>query len=122
MKNILIVDDDTAIQDLFKLIFEKRGFNVTIESNPQNILKGNFELPDIFLLDRQLSGTDGLILCSYLKNSSLTSHIPVIMISASPDIAALSKSAGADNFVEKPFNIKDLVEMINSLIPDDTLI
>lgn len=122
MKNILIVDDDTAIQDLFKLIFEKRGFHVTIESNPQNILKGNFELPDIFLLDRQLSGTDGLILCSYLKNSSVTRHIPVIMISASPDIAALSKSAGADNFVEKPFNIKDLVDMINSLIPDDTLI
>ena len=81
-----------------------------------HILHNKFTLPDIFLIDKQLSGTSGLDVCRFLKKQNSTRQIPVIMISASPDIGKLSQEAGADNFIEKPFNVKDLLSMINRYI------
>ena len=76
-------------------------------------LKNKFTLPDLFLIDKQLSGYDGLDICRHLKNQAHTKNIPVIMISASPNIGALSKEAGADAYIEKPFEVKDLLRLVN---------
>ena len=112
-RKVLFVDDDESIRDLFRIIFERAGYEIVIESDSHNILEDNYDLPDIFLLDRQLSGPDGLITCNYIKTSPKTRDIPVILISASPDIKALSRSAGADGFIEKPFNIDDLLKTVD---------
>lgn len=113
-KKILIVDDNPGIQELLGIIFRKAGYTVCIESKGEVIINGDFELPDIILLDRQLSGMDGLIVCGHLKRSTKTKDIPVIMVSASPDIKSLSASAGANDYIEKPFNIKDILKMVES--------
>jgi len=64
------------------------------------------------LIDKLLSGYDGLDICRYLKSNPLTSHIPVIMVSASPDIGIAATKAGADDFVEKPFDLSYLLKVI----------
>ena len=112
MTTILIIDDDPGIQEVLKIIFERAGYRVIIKSNADGIFEDAYLLPDVFLLDRYLSGMDGLDVCRHLKASTYSSHIPVIMISATPDFAPLAISAGADDFIEKPFNIKDLIKII----------
>src|ERR1700733_9896254 len=109
---ILIADDDEGIRDIFKILLERHGYSLEIKSNGEDILAGNFDLPHLFLLDKQLSGQSGLDVCRYLKSNPRTSHLPVIIVSASPDIATLSKQAGADAFIEKPFEISVFLEMI----------
>ena len=111
-KKILVTDDDPGVQDIFKIIFEKAGYDVVVNDNGNAILENNFDSPNLFLLDKQLSGVDGLDICRHLKSKEETKNIPVIMISATPGLAPLARSAGADNFLEKPFHLKDLLAMV----------
>lgn len=118
---IIIADDDPGVQDIFKIIFEKAGFHTTVFSSGETIMKNDYELPDVFLLDKQLSGSDGLDICRHLKSNSKTKDIPVIMVSATPHLGKLSKQAGADDFVEKPFSMHDLVDKVNAAVQKKAL-
>ena len=112
-KRILVVDDDPGIQDIFTIIFEKAGYAIEIKKDGEDVLKNKFTFPDLFLVDKQLSGYSGLDVCRHLKSQEQTKDIPVVMISAAPDIGALSQQAGADSYIEKPFEIKDLLKVVN---------
>ncbi len=111
-KKILIADDDESIRDIFRIILEKAGYTLEIKADAGEILKNNFTLPDIFLIDKLLSGVDGLDVCRHLKSNPNTSRIPIVMVSASPDIGALALRAGADDFIEKPFELSYLLKVI----------
>ena len=115
-KKILVTDDDDGVQDIFKLIFEKAGYEVEIHGEAISILENKYESPDLFLLDRQLSGYDGLELCTFLKDQPATKNIPVIIVSATPGIWILANEAGADDFIEKPFDMKSLLEKVKKWI------
>ncbi len=108
MKKIIIIDDDPAIQDSASLIFNEAEYEVTICPNGNNILAGNFEVPDVFIIDKQLPGVDGLDICKHLKSQDVTRNVPVIMMSASPAISEFSKAAGAEAFIEKPYSVKQM--------------
>ena len=110
---ILVADDDPGLRDIFKIIFEKAGYDVQLLEDASRIFKKNFRVPDIFLVDKFLSGIDGVDVCSFLKNDPFTEHIPVVMVSASTDIAAVAVKAGADDFVEKPFDMNYLLQVID---------
>jgi DNA-binding response OmpR family regulator len=112
MKRIIVVDDDSSMQDIVKLILERAGYQVTIFADAVPLLENAFELPDIFILDKLLSGMDGTDVCLFLKNREDTKNIPVIMLSALPDIEEHMREAGADDFLEKPFSIKELLTTI----------
>ena len=118
-KRILIADDDPGIQEIFALIFERAGFTVDMKLSGDDLVKNKFSLPDIFLIDKQLSGYNGLDICRQLKTRKQTKNIPIIMVSAAPDIAALSKDAGADDYIEKPFEIKDLLALVNNYVNEN---
>jgi DNA-binding response OmpR family regulator len=111
-KKILITDDDSGVQDIFKLIFEKAGYEVAVYGEALSIFQNKFITPDLFLLDKQLSGEDGLKVCQFLKSQTLTKNIPVIMVSATPGISKMAIDAGADDFLEKPFQMKDLLKLV----------
>lgn len=111
-KKILITDDDEGVQDIFKLIFERAGYDVEIHGEAVSILENKYNHPDLFLLDRQLSGQDGLKVCRFLKSQTGTKDIPVIIVSATPGIGKLAQEAGADDFIEKPFQMKDLLRVV----------
>ena len=112
MKQIIIADDDPGIRDIFELILKRAGYSVTIYSNGEALMTDEFELPDLFILDKQLSGVDGLQVCQYLKTHDVTKNIPVILISANPYVEKLANEAGADDFIEKPFKTKALIELM----------
>ncbi|HEY5371894.1 MAG TPA: response regulator [Hanamia sp.] len=79
-------------------------------------MENKYKSPDLFLLDRQLSGYDGLNLRTFLKDQPATKHIPVIIVSATPGIGILANEAGADDFMEKPFHMKELLEKVKKWI------
>lgn len=111
-KRIIITDDDPGVQDAFRLILERAGYEVEIFSNGQPLLTGQFQRPDLIILDRQLSGVDGLDICRHLKGQAETRDIPVVMLSASPHIDRLARAAGADDFIEKPFKMRHLLDVV----------
>jgi len=111
-KKILIVDDDEGIRDIFRIIFEKAGYAFEIKSSAKDLLENHFSFPDLILLDKQISGIDGLQICRHLKSQNETKDIPVIIVSATPDIGIMAKKAGANDYIEKPFMITHLLETI----------
>lgn len=108
LKKIIIIDDDRAIQDSVALVFAQPEFQTSTYIDGTAIVGGNFEPPDIFIIDKQLPGIDGLSICRHLKQSPALTHIPVIIMSATPAAGRLSEAAGADGFIEKPFTLKQL--------------
>lgn len=106
------MDDDPGIQDAFRLIFERAGYEAEVLGTPSAVLSGTAALPDLYILDKQLSGVDGLDVCRVLKGRQETSHIPVIIVSATPNVGALAKDACADGFLEKPFRQRELLDLV----------
>ncbi len=112
MKSIILIDDDLSILEIFKIIFERAGYEVTTFNDTTPLLNKNFEEPDIFIVDRHLNGKDGLEFCRFLKSRESGTETPVIVFSASPSVEELALEAGADDFIEKPFKSKDILALI----------
>ena len=66
IKRILVADDDPGIQDIFRIILESAGYIVEIISNGEDLFGDNYTVPDLFLLDKRLSGIDGIDICHHL--------------------------------------------------------
>lgn len=111
-KKIVIVEDDASIVDSLRIILERAGYEVEYFYDGKNLLESDGLKTDLYLIDKQLSGIDGLDICKYLKSDPRTKHIPVIVLSASPGIENIVKAAGADAFIEKPFSSRNLVEVV----------
>jgi len=71
---------------------------------------------DLILLDMRLKDTTGKAVCMKIKQHKLMRHVPVIMFSADTQLKMIAKEAGADDFIEKPFNIANLLEKIKVYI------
>ncbi len=112
-KKLLVVDDDEDILEFLKVILEDEGYTV-ITTDKDDYLEElqDDALPDLILLDLLLSGKDGREIVKYLKMNERTNHIPVIMFSAHPSARETTKQAGADDFVEKPFEIDVLLSKV----------
>ena len=115
-KKIFIIEDDETVQQMLQMIFEKAGYEIEISPDGQSIFHERKYWPDLFLLDKQLSGYDGLEICKFLKSNTETRKIPVIMLSATPGIEPLAFDAGADDFLEKPFNTSVLVDKVSKYL------
>lgn len=109
---ICIIEDDESIQDVLSIILKRAGYKIEIYSEGNAVLQGDYLLPDLFLIDKQLPGVDGITICKHLKENESTSMIPVVMMSAFPGAKDLCLSAGADNFIEKPFQLDKLLSTI----------
>jgi DNA-binding response OmpR family regulator len=109
---ICIIEDDEGIQDVLNIILRKAGYKTEIFSDGRAILENNYSIPDLFLIDKQLSGSDGLSICRHLKGRRDTKAIPVILMSAYPNIREFSILAGANDFIEKPFKVETLLATI----------
>lgn len=116
---ILVVDDDLAILDALRMLFEGEGYRVQVSDKGEYAESLRDEvggLPDLIVLDVLLSGKDGRTICRKLKNQDATRHIPIVMISAHPDAERSAHEVGADAFVAKPFAIDDLLAMVAGLL------
>lgn len=121
MKTIYFVEDDESLQEIAELVFSKPDFALRIFGSAEELLDES-AYPHVYLLDKQLPGIDGLELCRILKSNARTKSIPIVMVSADPDIKALAASAGADAVLEKPFSIHELINVVGGKSPDSMAI
>jgi DNA-binding response OmpR family regulator len=110
------VEDDESIQDVLKIILRRAGYEPIVYTTGRAIMERDFASPDVFLIDKQLPGIDGLTICRKLKEDPETKGVPVIMMSAYPNVEELSALAGADAFIEKPFKIDHLLLTITKYV------
>ncbi len=116
MKTILIVEDDKDIQDIFRIIFTSFGYNVEAVETGTEVINRKSNFPDAIILDKQLPGINGVDVCRILKSQDETKAIPVIMISATSGVEQAAKTAGADDFLEKPFNMHVILKKVSALL------
>ena len=114
---ILVVDDDDEIGMMLKVMLEHKEFSVIVcrrAAQIEEILKNN-EV-NLIILDMLIAGVKGTDVCTGLKNNKSFAHLPVMIITALPDAETLCRSAGADDFLAKPFEMDHMLLKINSLI------
>lgn len=115
-KKILIADDDAGIVDSISMMLEMMGYDVTYTYDGSTVPERVKNHTDLILLDIWMSGHDGREICKQLKSNASTKDIPVLMISASRDIKQSALDAGADDFMEKPFEMDTLISKVGRLI------
>jgi DNA-binding response OmpR family regulator len=89
------------------MILEDAGYDVQTTNNGHTEKCVLAYLPDVILLDIWMSGIDGRNICRDLKSKKKTADIPIIMISANKDTEKIAREAGADGFINKPFEMDD---------------
>lgn len=115
-QKILIVDDDENIAELISLYLTKECFETSIVYDGEAALDAvkTFE-PNLILLDLMLPGIDGYQVCREVR---ATSQVPIIMLSAKGEIfdKVLGLELGADDYIEKPFDTKELVARVKAVL------
>ena len=115
MKKILVVDNNESILEVMETILTQNGFQVMIAYSYKTILPIiYYDKPDVIILDIMLSNEDGRLICQQLKESHQTKDICIILFSASSNKLKDFKHFGADGFLEKPFDLQDLIKVIKS--------
>src|ERR1700754_4751293 len=111
-KKIIILEDDPATSDILRIILHKNGYIVEEYLEASMLVSYRGPWPDLFLLDKQLTERDGLDVCKHLKNQLATRNIPVIILSATPNLHHQVSEVGADAYIEKPFSSQLLLSTI----------
>ena len=115
-QRILIVDDDESIAELISLYLTKEMFETKLVYNGEDALKAyeNFR-PDLILLDLMLPGIDGYEVCRRVRAKDQT---PIIMLSAKGEVfdKVLGLELGADDYIIKPFDSKELVARVKAVL------
>lgn len=115
-QKILIVDDDNVIAELIQLYLTKECFDTQIINDGDSAISA-FESykPDLILLDLMLPGMDGHQICREIRAKS---DVPIITVSAKGEVfdKVLSFELGADDYIEKPFEPKELIARIKAVL------
>ena len=113
-KRILICDDDEDILAVCKTILERNDFQVSTSLTCENIFnKMSVINPDLILMDLWIPEMGGEKATLKLKTDEETKHIPVILFSANQEIGKMTSKLNANDFIVKPFDMRDLVAKIN---------
>jgi DNA-binding response OmpR family regulator len=116
---ILVVEDDGDLAELLCFNLKQAGFATRIAGDGAEALKqARSHLPDLILLDLMLPELDGFAVCEILRRDPATASIPIVMLTAvSSQLARLAGlEAGANDFVTKPFSLRDLMARIQALM------
>ena len=118
MKKILVVDDNREILNVLTILLETEGYLVKCKSSGSGILEtvSRFS-PDVVLLDIMLGNYDGRDICKDIKDNIDTTHIPIIMISASHQLYQMrEKFCKAEEFITKPFDLDELLAKVQQYV------
>ena len=115
-KKVLVIDDDVNICELIRLYLEKEGYEVrTVYDGRGGIEEFGRFTPNIVVLDIMLPGLDGWQVCREIRK---TSNIPIIMLTAKGETfdKVLGLELGADDYMVKPFEPKELVARVKAVL------
>ncbi|WP_112991561.1 two-component system response regulator OmpR [Herminiimonas fonticola] len=114
---VLVVDDDVRLRDLLRRYLSEQGFNVVTAENAQAMNKLWLrERYDLLVLDLMLPGEDGLSICRRLRGAG--DKTPIIMLTAKGEDVdrIVGLEMGADDYIPKPFNPRELVARISAVL------
>ncbi len=114
-KRLLVVDDEVDIGETVKIRLEVNGYSVNLAYDGlDGIDKAVKTRPDLILLDILMPQVDGFEVCRRLRKIPETQNIPIIMLTAikSPESLQKAKEAGAQDYLVKPFESGELVEIV----------
>jgi DNA-binding response OmpR family regulator len=116
-KRVLIFDDDEAILEVCAIVLETNGFETVTENNCEDILK-KIEAcaPDVILLDNKIPPLGGVRAARVIRSSTQHAGLPIVFFSANQDVARLAAEAGADRYIEKPFDLNVLIMVLRLAI------
>lgn len=115
MQTLALIDDDSEIRELLSQYLNQQGFKVVPFADGESFLASQVSLFDLAILDIGLPGVDGLDVCRTLRQRS---SLPVIMLTAASDDLdrILGLELGADDYMGKPFNPRELLARIKALL------
>ena len=116
---ILIVDDEEEVRASMREYLESNGYAIVEAADGEEALAKAFtEKPDLLLLDLRLPKVDGYQVCQTLKGNPITSVIPIIMVTALNATPQKVKGIeyGADDYIEKPFDLEELLARIKMVM------
>ncbi|MEQ1745936.1 MAG: response regulator, partial [Saprospiraceae bacterium] len=116
---VLVVEDNPELRQFIKKPITSAGWQVIEASDGEEGVRKALELlPDLIISDVMMPRKDGYTLCDELKNNELTSHIPIILLTAKSALDSKLKGLrrGADDYLTKPFNTEELVARMENLV------
>lgn len=119
VRNIIIVEDDEDIADSIRYNLEREGFRVRLAVTGEealNLILGG--PPSLILLDLNLPGMNGFEICRRLRAESPTAKVPILMLTARADETdkVLGLNMGADDYITKPFSMRELLARVNAAL------
>ncbi|GAB2181928.1 phosphate regulon transcriptional regulator PhoB [Denitratisoma sp. agr-D3] len=117
--NIVVVEDDPAIQEVLRYTLIQAGFQVRIASSAEEGLASVRQvLPDVLLVDLMLPGMSGTTFAKQIRQDARTKDVPLIMVTAKADEGdrVTGLELGADDYVTKPFSPRELVARIRAVL------
>ena len=118
-KRVLICDDDPVILRLLEVNLELEGYDVLTAHHGEEAFEiASRELPDLVILDIMMPRLDGYQTCQKLKAQSSTEDIPVVFLSAKAQASDIEKgrSFGVSEYLTKPFDPNDLLDVVERLV------
>jgi len=121
MAKILIIDDNHDLRDFFSILLKKYGFE-TRTATSRDEIDSHLTLfnPDLIFLDVLLGNEDGRDLCKEIKK--INKNITIILLSGNPQVLSNYDLYKADDIIEKPFEIKEILMKIKKFIPKSPLL
>lgn len=116
---VLVVEDEQDIRELLAYNLEREGYtSLQAADGKEGLDMARTRKPDLILLDLMLPKMDGLAVCRELERDAATVHIPIIMLTARGEDVdrILGFELGADDYVVKPFNIRELLLRIRAIL------
>ena len=118
-RNIVIVEDDEDIAESIRYNLEREGFRVRVAATGEDALNLIFDRPpSLILLDLNLPHMSGFEMCRRLRAEAATARVPILILTARTDEAdkVLGLNIGADDYITKPFGMRELVARVNAVL------
>lgn len=117
-KRVLIIDDDYDLCEILSFNIEAQGYQVSVAHSAQEAVKLNIASFDLLLLDVMMPGMSGFQLAKEVKEDYIYSQVPIIFLTAldSEDDILKGFDLGADDYIAKPFSIKELLARVKAVL------
>jgi DNA-binding response OmpR family regulator len=117
-RRVVLVEDDGDIAEAICYQLERTGFRVRVARTGEEGLEFVRKGADLVLLDLNLPGMDGLEVCRMIRRQQTTAHVPIIIVSARAEEVdrVLGLEMGADDYVVKPFSLKELAARVRAAL------
>ena len=117
--SILVVDDEPMARNLLRLMLVREGFDVLEAANGDDALTMlDTKQPDLIVLDVMMPGMDGMTVCEHVRERTMGSDVPIIMLSARTDAESIRQglASGANEYLRKPISADKLTHHVREIL------